>query len=61
MWEIAVERQNEANSTDEIKVSDEMIMAGIKEYALFDFDDGGEGVVSAIYRAMARVDPHHLK
>lgn len=31
-----------------------MVEAGVNEYALFDFHDRGEWVVTAIYRAMAR-------
>jgi hypothetical protein len=37
---------------DEIEITSEMLVAGVEAYALFDFEDPGEWVVSAIYRAM---------
>jgi hypothetical protein len=46
---------------EEIEITPEMIEAGIKEYALFDFYDPGEWVVCAIYRAMAVKRADHLK
>lgn len=52
-----MERKDEANSTDGIEITPDMIEAGIEEYALFDFQDPGEWVVSAIYRAMAAKAP----
>jgi hypothetical protein len=42
------------NEHEEIEVTPEMMRAGIEEYALFSFEDRGEWVVSAIYRAMER-------
>jgi hypothetical protein len=37
---------------NKIEISPEMLAAGVEVYALFDFADPGEWVVSAIYRAM---------
>jgi hypothetical protein len=51
-----MERETEGSSTDEIEVTPEMLKAGIDEYALFEFADPGEWVVSAIYRAMVRAN-----
>jgi hypothetical protein len=39
----------------EIEITPEMIEAGLAEYALFDSQDPGEHVVSAIYNAMRQV------
>lgn len=39
----------------DIEVTPEMIEAGVDEFALFDFGDRGEWIVTAVYRAMARV------
>jgi hypothetical protein len=47
--------KRKANSTDEIEITPAMMRAGIDEYALFEFADPGEWVVSAIYRAMREV------
>lgn len=40
--------------TNDFEVTPEMIKAGVTEYALFSFEDRGEWVVAAVYRAMAR-------
>ena len=48
---------HETEAEDTIEITPEMIEAGIDEYALFDFHDPGEWVVSAIYRAMAKKAP----
>jgi hypothetical protein len=39
---------------EEIEITEEMLRAGIEEYALFDSQDPGEWVVAAIYRAMRK-------
>ena len=43
-------------SADEIKITPEMIRAGVDEYAMFSSQDRGEWVVAAVYRAMERVN-----
>jgi len=49
------------DDAEEIEITPEMLEAGINEYALFDFCDRGEWVVSAIYSAMAKVAPVRIK
>lgn len=44
--------EDEGNSTSEIDITEEMVEAGLAEYALFDSQDPGEHVVRAIYNAM---------
>jgi hypothetical protein len=42
------------DSSADLEVTPEMLEAGLEEYALFDSEDPGEWVVTAIYRAMAK-------
>jgi hypothetical protein len=47
--------ENDADTeAEDIEITPEMLRAGIEEYALFDSQDPGEWVVSAIYRAMRK-------
>jgi hypothetical protein len=62
-----IDDANEAPDIANVEITAEMIEAGAKEYALFDFYDPGDWVVSAIYCAMeksrrssANLRPHRL-
>ena len=54
-------RRASNDAENEIEITPEMMEAGIEEYALFDFQEPGEWVVSAIYRAMAKAERDHRK
>ncbi len=41
-------------SNSEVKVTEEMMVAGVEEYSLFDSGDPGEWTVCAVYRAMEK-------
>ena len=41
-------------SNSEVKVTEEMMVAGVEEYSLFDWGDPGEWTVCAVYRAMEK-------
>ena len=43
------------HTNDDIEVTPEMLRAGIEEFCLFDSEDRGEWIVTAVYRAMAKV------
>lgn len=51
---IAEAEAEHEDDPDEIEITPEMLRAGIDEYALYEFADPGEWVVSAIYRAMRK-------
>jgi hypothetical protein len=54
----------EPEEHEEIEVTEEMVEAGIREYALFDSIDPGEWVVSAVFRGMLRAaieDPEYIR